>query len=234
MYAIFKREFKTYFSSPLGYVFLAVFYVLAGLFFVLNNILSGTANMSGVFSNITIICIILVPLLTMRLLSEDKKQKTDQLLLTSPVSLGNIVLGKFLAAFAIYAIGLSCTVVYAFVLAVFVNIEVWVIVGSLFGMLLLGASFIAIGMFISNLTENQLIAAVLSICVFLGLYIVNSLNGVISNPILAALLSAISIYSRYINFSMGIFNMSDAIYYLSVAAIFGFLTVRVLEKRRWS
>ena len=234
MYAIFKREFKTYFSSPLGYVFLAVFYVLAGLFFVLNNILSGTANMSGVFSNITIICIILVPLLTMRLLSEDKKQKTDQLLLTSPVSLGNIVLGKFLAAFAIYAIGLSCTVVYAFVLAVFVNIEVWVIVGSLFGMLLLGASFIAIGMFISNLTENQLIAAVLSICIIFGLYIVNSLNGVISNPILAALLSAISIYSRYINFSMGIFNMSDAIYYLSVAAIFGFLTVRVLEKRRWS
>jgi ABC-2 type transport system permease protein len=234
MYAIFKREFKTYFSSPLGYVFLAVFYVLAGLFFVLNNILSGTANMSGVFSSITIICIFLVPVLTMRLLSEDKKQKTDQLLLTSPVSLGNIVLGKFLAAFAIYAIGLSCTVVYAFVLAVFVNIEVWVIVGSLFGMLLLGASFIAIGMFISNLTENQLIAAVLSICVILGLYIVNSLNGVISNPILAALLSAISIYSRYINFSMGIFNMSDAIYYLSVAAIFGFLTVRVLEKRRWS
>jgi len=234
MYAIFKREFKTYFSSPLGYVFLAVFYVLAGLFFVLNNILSGTANMSGVFSSITIICIFLVPVLTMRLLSEDKKQKTDQLLLTSPVSLGNIVLGKFLAAFAIYAIGLSCTVVYAFVLAVFVNIEVWVIIGSLFGMLLLGASFIAIGMFISNLTENQLIAAVLSICIILGLYIVNSLNGVISNPILAALLSAISIYSRYINFSMGIFNMSDAIYYLSVAAIFGFLTVRVLEKRRWS
>lgn len=234
MYAIFKREFKTYFSSPLGYVFLAVFYVLAGLFFVINNILSGTANMSGVFSSITIICIFLVPVLTMRLLSEDKKQKTDQLLLTSPVSLGNIVLGKFLAAFAIYAIGLSCTVVYAFVLAVFVNIEVWVIVGSLFGMLLLGASFIAIGMFISNLTENQLIAAVLSICVILGLYIVNSLSGVISNPILAALLSAISIYSRYINFSMGIFNMSDAIYYLSVAAIFGFLTVRVLEKRRWS
>ena len=234
MYAIFKREFKTYFSSPLGYVFLAVFYVLSGLSFVLNNIFNGTANMSGVFSNITFFCIFLVPVLTMRLLSEDKKQKTDQLLLTSPVSLGNIVLGKFLAAFAIYAIGLSCTVVYAFVLAVFVNIEVWVIVGSLFGMLLLGASFIAIGMFISNLTENQLIAAVLSICIIFGLYIVNSLNGVISNPILAALLSAISIYSRYINFSMGIFNMSDAIYYLSVAAIFGFLTVRVLEKRRWS
>lgn len=234
MIAIFKREIKGYFSSAIGYVYLGVFYMFAGFFFMTNELYGNTADMTSLFRSLIIILVFLIPVLTMRLMSEEKKQRTDQLLLTSPTSLFGVVFGKFLAALAIYGIGMAVTVVYSFVLALFVKMDTFVILGNIVGMLLLGGGLIAIGVFISNLTENQVISAVASIFIMLMLYFVDTISSMFSNNFLSTLLSSISIYSRYNNFALGIFNLGDAVYYFSLAAVFLFLSVRVLEKRRWS
>lgn len=234
MVAILKREFHSYFSSAIGYVFLAVFYFFASLFFASYNLTGNTTSMSNLFSSLIMVYVILIPILTMRLMCEEKKQKTDQLLLTSPVSLTGMVMGKFLAALSVFAMGLASTVVFALTMAAFVSVDTFVIFGNIVGMLLLAAALISIGLFISSMTESQIISAVGSICIILVLYLIGSFSSSVTNKILQTILSALSVSSRYTNFAMGIFNLGDAVYYFSIAAVFIFLTVRVLEKRRWS
>ena len=160
MSAVMKRELNSYFSSAIGYIFIAVFYVFAGFYFFATCLLSGYSTLSYVFSNMFAIAVFLVPVLTMRLWSEEKKQKTDQALFTAPVKLLPIVLGKYFAALIIYAISLAIFLVFGLVISCFVTPEWSVIIGNLIGLFLLGAALIAIGMFLSSLTENQVIAAV--------------------------------------------------------------------------
>jgi ABC-2 type transport system permease protein len=234
MHAIYKRELKSYFSSAIGYVVVATFIFFASLFFVSYNIMSDSSSMSGVFESLLLICIFIIPILTMRIFSEEKRQKTDQALLTAPVSLLSIVLGKLLAAITVYAIGLSCTVVFGLILGACSTVEPWVIMGNIVGMLLLGAALISIGVFISNLTESQIIAAVASIFIMLLLFLLDNLGSIIGVTVIQNIISCISINSRYTNFALGIFNLSDAVFYLSIAVLFVFFTVRMLEKRRWS
>ena len=148
MFAIFKRELKAYFTSPLGYVFLAIFYAFSGLFFYIFSLSVGSTDISSVFLMMFIVLMVFVPLLTMRLLSEDKKQKTDQLILTAPVSLLSIVMGKFLAAYAIFAIGVAVMPVYGFVMSTFATVSWLPIWGNTVGLLLLGGIFVSIGLFI--------------------------------------------------------------------------------------
>ena len=162
MKAIFRRELLAYFTSPLGYVFLSVFYIFAGIFLYFTCLSSGVADLSNTFYFLFIILILLTPILTMRILSEEKKQKTDQLLLSSPVTLTGLVMGKFLAAFLVYALGVVITLVYAVVLSIFATLQWSVIIGNIVGLLLIGAAFIAIGIFVSSLTENQVTAAILT------------------------------------------------------------------------
>ena len=130
MLAILKRELSSYFTSPIGYVFLAVFYFFSGMFFY-SVLYSNSTDISYVFSGMFTVLLFVVPLLTMRLMSEEKKQKTDQLLLTSPVSLTGLVLGKFLAAVCMYAIALAVTVVYSLILAGFASPEWMVVIGNI-------------------------------------------------------------------------------------------------------
>lgn len=234
MTAILKREFQSYFTSAIGYVFLGVFYFFAALFFVSSNLAANTTSTSTFFTTLILTLVVLIPVLTMRLMCEEKKQRTEQLLLTSPVSLFGMVMGKFLAALSVFAMGLASVVLFSLTMAAFVSIDGAVILGNLVGLLLLASALISIGIFISSLTESQIISAVGSIFVILVLYLIGSFSSSVTNKIIAAILSALSVSSRYTNFSMGIFNLGDAVYYLSIAAIFIFLTVRVLEKRRWS
>lgn len=234
MFAIYKRELKSYFSSAIGYVVLATFIFFASLFFVVYNLVYDTSNMTNIFGSMMLIYVFLIPILTMRTFSEEKRQKTDQALLTAPVSLTCIVMGKFFAAFTIYAIGLSSMVIFALILAAFSNVETWVIVGNIVGMLLVGAALIAIGIFISNLTESQIIAAVASIFVMLLLFLLGNFASFTDNTVIQDIINSLSITQRYNNFSLGIFNLSDAVFYLSIAVLFVFFTVRMLEKRRWS
>lgn len=234
MFAIFKRELKAYFTSPLGYVFLAIFYVFSGLFFYIFSLSVGSTDISSVFLMMFIVLMVFVPLLTMRLLSEDKKQKTDQLILTAPVSLLSIVMGKFLAAYAIFAIGVAVMPVYGFVMSTFATVSWLPIWGNTVGLLLLGGIFVSIGLFISSLTENQMIAAIGGFFINLMILLMNTLKSALPNGFLQDVLSSISVYSRYSEITNGIFSLSSLIFFVSVIFIFLFLTVRVLEKRRWA
>ena len=234
MFAIFKRALKAYFTSPLGYVFLAIFYAFSGLFFYIFSLSVGSTDISSVFLMMFIVLMVFVPLLTMRLLSEDKKQKTDQLILTAPVSLLSIVMGKFLAAYAIFAIGVAVMPVYGFVMSTFATVSWLPIWGNTVGLLLLGGIFVSIGLFISSLTENQMIAAIGGFFINLMILLMNTLKSALPNGFLQDVLSSISVYSRYSEITSGIFSLSSLIFFVSVIFIFLFLTVRVLEKRRWA
>ena len=234
MFAIFKRELKAYFTSPLGYVFLAIFYAFSGLFFYIFSLSVGSTDISSVFLMMFIVLMVFVPLLTMRLLSEDKKQKTDQLILTAHVSLLSNVMGKFLAAYAIIAISVADMPVYGFVMATFATVSWLPIWGNTVGLLLLGGIFVSIGLFISSLTENQMIAAIGGFFINLMILLMNTLKSALPNGFLQDVLSSISVYSRYSEITSGIFSLSSLIFFVSVIFIFLFLTVRVLEKRRWA
>jgi ABC-2 type transport system permease protein len=234
MTAILRRELSAYFSSPIGYIYLFVFYVFAGIYFTLGCLLNNYANVAVVYSNMMMIVMFLIPVLTMRLLSEDKKNKTDQDLLTAPVSLSGLVMGKFLSAFFVYLLGLAITLVYTVIVAVWTPPNWPNIFANFAALALLGAALISIGMFISSLTENQVIAAVGGFGAALGLMLLNAVTGAVTNPFLSSILAGISFFTRYSDFTRGIFNFSNILYFVSVCFLFVFFTIRVLEKRRWA
>ena len=234
MSAVMKRELNSYFSSAIGYIFIAVFYVFAGFYFFATCLLSGYSTLSYVFNNMFAIAVFLVPILTMRLWSEEKKQKTDQALFTAPVKLLPIVLGKYFAALIIYAISLAIFLVFGLVISCFVTPEWSVIIGNLIGLFLLGAALIAIGMFLSSLTENQVIAAVSGFAVGLVIMMLDSIGSLFSNTFLVSIFTNLSFTAHYTNFTTGLLNFVDVIFFLSVISVFVFLTVRVFEKKRWS
>ena len=234
MAAILKRELNAYFSSAIGYIFLAVFYAFAGFYFFLSNVLSNTTDMRSFFSSMFSVIMFLIPILTMRLMSEDKKLRTDQALLTAPVGLYSIVLGKYLSAVIMYLVAMAITVVYAVVLAAFAPIDLSLFVGNLLGAVFLVLALIAIGVFISSLTESQVIAAVASFAVMMGLMLIDTLSSVMPTQFLQDLVYGLSFYTRYANFTLGLLNIADVIFFLSVSGLFIFFTVRVLEKKRWS
>ena len=233
MFAILKRELSAYFASPIGYIYLAVFYVFSGYFFF-GVLYSNTTSVSNVFNGMFTIIMLLIPILTMRLLSEDRKNKTDQALLTAPINLISLVMGKFLSALIVYALGVAITLVYAIIIATFARPDWMVICGNIVGMLLLGAALIAIGMFISALTENQVIAAVGGFAAGFSLILVDSLSTLVTIDWLSSFISGLSFMVRYDEFTSGILDISNVLFFVSVCAVFIFFTVRVFEKRRWS
>ena len=162
MGAIFRREVRSYFTSPIGYIFIAAFFAYAGLMFSTLSLNSGYARLDSMFSSLLTILNVLIPILTMRTISDEKRTRTDQCLLTAPVSLGGIVFGKFLAAFLVYAAAVSITAVMAVVVSIYGEPDWNVIVGNIVALLLLGGAFISIGIFCSSFTENQVVAAVIS------------------------------------------------------------------------
>ena len=186
------------------------------------------------FRSMFIIVLFLIPILTMRLISEDKKNKTDQGLLTAPVGLWEIVLGKYFAALTIFIIAESIIFVYSFILGMLGDV-VWAsLLGNYFAMLLLGAAFIAVGVFVSSLTENQMTAAVASMVTLYFLYLFDSFADKLTWEWLRKAVVSLSFYTRYTEFTQGIFNLTSVLFYVSTAFLFNFFTVRVLEKKRWS
>ncbi len=235
MSAIFKREFKAYFTTPVGYVFLALMMFAQGIGFV-DMFRMGSTDISDIFSTFLSFAAIflLIPILTMRTMSEDRRQKVDQVLITSPVSLYSIVFGKFFATLAIFMLGYAMTPVYQTIIA-FQGLTVnWLIfIGNILGVLLIGAALIALGIFISTLTENQLVAAVGSFAASIVLYLLDSIAETINQGWMTALVEKISFTGRYETFAYGIIDYSNIVFFVGFAAIFIFLTVRVLDKRRY-
>ncbi len=234
MTAIFRREFVSYFTSPIGYVFLAIFYCAAGFFFTLSSIQQGTTELNTVFSMMMFVLIVLIPILTMRTFSEEKKNKTEQCLLTAPVTLGAIVFGKFLAAFLVYAMGVLITLVFAVVVAAISTPDWLLVFGNILGLILLGSAFISVGVFVSSLTENQVVSAVLSFAIMVILYLFSAIASIIPVDFIARIFTSLSFLDRYNGFTYGSFDLSNILFFVSVTAAFLFFTVRVLEKRRWS
>ena len=234
MGAIYRREIGAFFTSGVAYVFLSVFTLLSGIFFFFGVIGSGTTETSPMFSSMFTIVLFLIPILTMKLLSEEKKNRTDQGLLTAPVGLWSIVLGKYFAALTLFVIAESVVFIYSIILAYLGNVVWSTLLGNYFAMLFLGSAFIAVGLFISSLTENQMASAVASMLALFVLYLFDSLASNISNEIVRKAMLSVSFYSRYLEFTQGIFNITSIVFFVSVAFIFNFLTVRGLDKRRWS
>ena len=239
MGAIYRREMGAFFTSGVAYVFLTVFTLLSGIFFFFGVIASGTTETSPLFSSMFIVVLFLIPILTMKLLSEEKKNRTDQGLLTAPIGLWSIVLGKYFAALTLFIIAESIVFVYAFILNYLGDVLWTPLLGNYFAMLFLGAAFIAVGVFISSLTENQMASAVLCILALLGLYLSEMFvsgfeNGNKFQKAVYFVVSKISFYSRYIEFTRGVFSLPSVVFFISAAFLFNFFTVKVLEKRRWS
>jgi len=234
MFAIFRRDLKAYFTSPIGFVYIAVFMFFSGFYFTNETLLPNTSSMSGFFDSLLMMFMFLIPLLTMRSISEERKMKTDTVLLTAPVNLVGVVLGKFLAAFAVFMLGIALTLIFFVVVFLFGAPETKMIMGMYLGMSLIGAALISIGLFVSSLTENQIVAAVGSFAIILILWVVNQIVPYIEIPIFSKILRWLSIYDRYAYFIYGILDLTTVIYYLSISFVFLFLTIRVFEKRRWS
>jgi ABC-2 type transport system permease protein len=289
MRAIFLRELKAYFTSPIGYVFMGFFILLSGIFFAYGNLLPASSSYTGLLSSVTFIFLIVVPILTMRLIAEDKKQKTDQLLITSPISITGIVLGKYLAAVAVFFLTLVVTLAYPVMMSFFsFGPLAWPeILGGYLGFLLLGSAFIAVGLFFSSVTDNQIIAAVVTFGALLVIWILDYIaqylpsdavsglvflsaaaigvaalvffstrniyitaastavmaGGIVTGYLLkraffegliTKVLDWFSLLKRYNDFSLGILGLSPIVYYLSFSAAFIFLTVRMIDKRRWA
>jgi len=234
MKAIIRRELSAYFSSPIAYVYLAVIYFLSGVFLFTGSLASGSADIRPVFSLLFSVIMFLTPILTMRLMSEDRRCKTDQLLLTAPITLFSIVLEKFLAAALVFIAGISITLVYAVILSFFAPMSWSIVFGNYIALLLLGLAFITIGQFISSLTENMAIAAIGTFASLLFILFLDILSSIIINPQLMAFINELSFTRRFAPITSGILSVSNLIFFISVCGVFLFLTTRVLEKRRWS
>ncbi len=234
MNAIFRREVQSYFTSPIGYIFLAAFYLFSAFFFTSSSIQAGSTDMKGMFGNLMMILVVLIPILTMRTMADDRRTKTDQCLLTAPVSLGGIVAGKFLAALVVYSCAVAVTVVYAVIVAAYGELDWLVIIGNIVGLELYGAAFIAIGIFCSSLTESQVVAAVVSFITILAVNILSVIGSLLPWEPVQKLFNTLSFYERYTGFTFGLFDLSNVLFFISAAVIFLFLTVRVLDKRRWA
>ena len=236
MAAIYKREMHSYLTSAVGYVFLAVFFAISGYYFFATSLVSNSTDLSYVFSNLFSIAIFLVPLLTMKLFSEERKQRTEQLLFTAPVRFTGVVLGKFFASLTMYLLGMSVTLVYFLVMCAFRVPDVAVFAGNFLGLLLLGAALCAIGIFISALTESQVIAAVLTFVVLFISYMMQSLTGLISSDgnWLTKILNGLDLYAPFEKFQGGCLDITAILYYVTVIVLFNFFTVQAIQKRRWS
>lgn len=181
MLAIYKKELRSYFNSMMGYVFIAFFLVIIGVWFFFENLLYGYSNFEYTLASINFIFILLVPLLTMRLMAEENKQKTDQLLYTAPVTATGIVIGKFLAVFTIFGIVMAITCFYPLILSMYGDVQFSSAYASILAFLLLGAAYLSIGLFISSLTDSQVVAAVISFVVFLFTVIMDGIAGMFSS-----------------------------------------------------
>lgn len=233
MKAIYKRELSACFRSPIGYVFCAIYLFFSAMYF--NSVLATgqSSEFPQIYYGMLNIILLMLPLLTMRLFSEERKYKTDQILLTSPINITPLVLGKFFSALTVYVGCTLFTLIYAVVFCFFVAPSWALVAGNIFGAILFGAAFISVGMFISSMTESQFIAAMGSFSIATIFIILDVIPLVTDNELIVSIINSISFVGRYTPFTNGILDISSIVFFVSFAAAFIFLTVRVLEKRRW-
>ena len=243
--ALLRKELRAYFVSPLFYVVAAVFYALTGFFFYTQlvyfvqygfgvNILGNfwVAFLAGAPYSISMVLLLVVPLLTMRLLAEEKKLGTMELLLTSPLRDGTIVAAKFAACSLVLSLLLAGTIVYPAYLLLVQPLPWQPLVASYLGLLLLGISFTACGVFVSSLTESQVVAAVGTLGLMLMFWAV-SWNEAATTPAVLRAVARLAMFDHFETFAKGVIDVGDLAYFAAVTVWFAFLTLRVLEARHW-
>jgi ABC-2 type transport system permease protein len=222
-----------YFYTPLGYVFIGAYWLFTGFFFFNYNLYGNSNDLRLLFNILFTVTLFLVPILTMRLLSEDRKMKTGFIFLMSPLSGAAVIAGKYLAALGVYLLAMSGVLAVSLVVEAAGEAEWPVIIGHFTGLFLLGGALIAIGLFISALTENQIIAAIGGYCVGFLLMLLDGVAAILSENSLSGVLKFLSFNTRYEYFTLGILGIDHIVYFISIAAFFVFLTVTRYEKRRW-
>jgi ABC-2 type transport system permease protein len=251
IWAIFKKEMRLYFTSPVAWVVFTIFLLIAGYFFysifafftlasmqsAMNPQMGRDLNvtdsvMRPLFSNISVILLLLMPLVTMRLFAEERRAGTIELLLTYPVRDGAVLAGKYLAALMLYAIMIGLTVLYPAIVVYFARLEWGPVLTGYLGLLLMGATFIAVGVFASSLTENQIVAAITTFGVLLIFWILGW-SADYAGGTAGRVLQFLSILEHNDSFSKGVLDTKDILYYVNFTALALFLTLRSLEARRW-
>ena len=233
MKAVLKREIRSYFTSPIGYVCIAVLLALFGYWYYIVMLAGSSSNIPYVYSYMLSYCMMIIPILTMKTISDDQKNKTDQALLTAPVSVLSIVMGKFLAAFFVFFVAITGTLLPSVAITFFGAPNWTEILGNYVGTLLYGGAMIAIGVFISSLTVSQIIAAIGTFAVSILLVIIGQISSSVSGTWIAEVVTWISFESRYDPFTQGQFNLSSVVYFISVMAVFVFFTTRKIASRRY-
>ena len=225
---------RSYFTGVIGYVFLVLFLAIGGAVFAITTLFSMTASVTSYFIYMLIFSAVILPLLTMKSFSDERKSKTEQLLLTAPVSITGMVFGKFLAALTMFGGALFINSLYFIILYRYAEVKTSILLGNILALFLVGMTFIAIGIFVSSLTENQLTAAVGTMAILLVLLAIGVLNNFLpSSYWLRYVFNCISVFTRFQTFTNGYFDLSSVLYYLSVSAVFVYLTVRVYDRRRF-
>ena len=251
IWPIFKKELRLYFTSPVAWVVMTIFLFISGYFFynifafytlasmqsAMNPQMGRELNVTDsvlrpLFSNVSVILLLLMPLITMRLFAEERRSGTIELLLTFPVRDGAVLVGKYLAALALYTLMLVLTLLYPVIVIYFARVEWGPLLSGYLGLLLMGATFLAVGVFASSLTENQIVAAVTTFGVLLMLWVVGWSAEYVGGP-WGRVLSHLSLLDHFDAFARGVLDTKDVIYYVDVTIVMLFLTLRSLETRRW-
>jgi ABC-2 type transport system permease protein len=250
IWTIARRDFKAYFTSPIAYIVIAGFMAIMGWMFFFNLAHFNAQNMQyqqfnmgksisitdgivrPLYGNMNVIMLFLVPFITMRLLAEEKKLHTIELLMTAPVSLAEIILGKFLSALLLVNVMLFLTLVYPIVLFITGNPDIGPIVTSYIGTMLLTACYLSIGVLFSSMTENQIVAGALTFAAGLFFWLVSWATQY-AGPVWSDFLTYLSLISHYNNFGQGLLNSADILFYVSFVGVGLFLTHRVLDSYRW-
>ena len=234
MLAIARRELGAYFASPIAYLVTAGFLAVSGYFFSVILVLSREASLRFTLANMVTILLFVAPLLAMRLLSEEQRSGTLELLLTSPVQDWQVVWGKWLAAFVLYVVMIGFTGVYVLILWRLGNPDFGPILSGYLGMILLGAALLALGTLTSALTENQIIAAVLGIALVILFWLAYAVGEVVgSTSLLGRFFNQLALSQHFFDFTRGVVDTANVVYYLSVTVGALYLATRILETRRW-
>ena len=227
-----KKELRSFFDSPIAYIVITIFLLISGWFFFSDLFLVNQTSMRNLFSIIPFIFMFFVPAVTMRLISEEKRSGTIEVLLTLPVKDYEIILGKFLAGLILIFVAVILTLVYTLTLSGLGNLDFGSVLAGYVGLLFLGATYLSVGVFTSSLTQNQIVAFITSFVIIFALYMLDKVL-IFVPGVLASFLEYLSVDYHFSNISRGVIDSRDVIYYLSVIFFFLFLAVRALESGKW-
>lgn len=229
---IVKKELRSYFTSPIAYVVFTMYLILAGYFFTIILLFTKEASLSGAFYNIVITLLFIIPLITMRLFAEERKLGTLEILLTKPVSDFEVVLGKFFAAVLLFLAMLATSLAYVFILFKYGNPDLGPILSGYLAVILVGMAFIALGVFASTLSENQIVAAVISFALVLLMWVLNWAAGQLGTS-QEGLIPYLSLSKHFDDFIRGVIDLKAVVYYLSFILFWLFATLKSIEVRKW-